>query len=179
MTKASSVIEEINKVPEIKERIMCIKTIPKKEARFLDFDFNVEDSLLKGFKSVGINRFYVHQVKAIDLIQKRKNVVISTSTSSGKSEVYYFTILKDVLMKDKGNALIIFPTKALANDQKQKFQKLIKTICPDKIASVDTFQHQDNVSKFGFEFPKVILTNFYKIHWRILAEQQINCGDEP
>ena len=47
----------------------------------------------------------------------RKSIIISTSTSSGKSLIYQIPILQSIERDPTSTALFIFPTKALAQDQ--------------------------------------------------------------
>ncbi|ORX80606.1 P-loop containing nucleoside triphosphate hydrolase protein [Anaeromyces robustus] len=77
---------------------------------------------------MGIEKLYSHQMKAIYQIWQGNNVVVTTYTSSGKSLIYQIPII-GALEKDKNaKALLIFPTKALTQDQyrsmKQKFQEM-------------------------------------------------------
>jgi len=73
----------------------------------------------------GISRIYSHQAKAINDIWKNKHVIISTSTASGKSLIYQLPVL-DALEKDPDiKAMYIFPTKALAQDQKKSLVSLL------------------------------------------------------
>ena len=58
---------------------------------------------------------YVHQVQAIDLIRAGQNVVVATGTASGKSLCYQVPIAESA--HSGGTALLMFPTKALAQDQ--------------------------------------------------------------
>jgi len=46
-------------------------------------------------------------------------VVITTSTSSGKTLIYQLQIARNHLATDDATALCLFPTKALTNDQEQ------------------------------------------------------------
>ena len=77
----------------------------------------------------------VHQEDALrHVIEKKRNMVVSTGTGSGKTECYLYPIF-DSLMKEKEagtlddgvRALLIFPMNALANDQQKKLRKLLKT----------------------------------------------------
>lgn len=76
----------------------------------------------------------IHQEKALrHIIEKDRNMVISTGTGSGKTECYLYPIF-NALMREKEastlspgvRALLIFPMNALANDQQKKLRKLLK-----------------------------------------------------
>jgi DEAD/DEAH box helicase domain-containing protein len=73
----------------------------------------------------GISRVYSHQAKAINDIWNNKHVIVSTSTASGKSLIYQLPVL-DALEKDPDiKAMYIFPTKALAQDQKKSLSNIL------------------------------------------------------
>ena len=95
----------------------------------------------KGFAKIGASVHYedwklrIHQENALrHVIEKKRNMVVSTGTGSGKTECYLYPIF-DALMKEKEagtldagvRALLIFPMNALANDQQKKLRKLLKS----------------------------------------------------
>ena len=76
------------------------------------------------FKCMGINELYQHQAESIKELLEGKNVVVSCGVASGKSLVYQSVILNQIIQKPQSRALLLFPTKALAQDQTQKMQNL-------------------------------------------------------
>ncbi|KAJ2871808.1 ATP-dependent 3'-5' DNA helicase [Coemansia aciculifera] len=76
----------------------------------------------------GIEQLYSHQAQAIDYIMQGHDIVVSTATASGKSVIYQLPIL-DLLLRDpQARILIIYPTKALAQDQLASLNELILQI---------------------------------------------------
>ena len=75
----------------------------------------------------------IHQEKALrHIIDKQRNMVVSTGTGSGKTECYLYPIFNSLMReKEEGTldagvrALLIFPMNALANDQQKKLRKLL------------------------------------------------------
>ncbi|CAO2038238.1 unnamed protein product [Urochloa humidicola] len=69
--------------------------------------------------AIGVTSLYSHQAEAIEhVLTGGKHVVVSTSTSSGKSLCYNVPVLESI--SPPGStlcALYLFPTKALAQDQ--------------------------------------------------------------
>lgn len=80
-------------------------------------------SLLSGSSSSsasqsGVLKLYSHQAEAIDaILLERRDVIVSTSTGSGKSLIYMIAIFEALLKEEDATAILIFPTKALAQDQ--------------------------------------------------------------
>ncbi|KAJ2059441.1 ATP-dependent 3'-5' DNA helicase [Coemansia sp. S146] len=73
----------------------------------------------------GIEQLYSHQAQAIDCIMQGHDIVVSTATASGKSVIYQLPIL-DLLLRDpQARILIVYPTKALAQDQLASLSELI------------------------------------------------------
>ena len=68
-------------------------------------------------KRLGINFLWSHQADALNLVRDGHSVVVATGTASGKSLVYQAAIAEAVGRVDAASALLIFPTKALAQDQ--------------------------------------------------------------
>ncbi len=65
---------------------------------------------------------YRHQVAALSALESGDNVVIATPTASGKSLCYQLPTLR--ALEGGGNALYLFPTKALAHDQLGKLRQM-------------------------------------------------------
>ncbi|MEZ5126312.1 MAG: DEAD/DEAH box helicase [Thermoleophilia bacterium] len=76
----------------------------------------LRDALLR----VGVTFLHAHQAAAYDALHRGEHVVISTGTASGKSLCYQLAILERQITDDRSRALLIFPTKALAQDQARR-----------------------------------------------------------
>ena len=62
---------------------------------------------------------YSHQADALELLANDENVVVTTSTSSGKTLIYQLQIARNHLGNPDATALCLFPTKALTTDQEK------------------------------------------------------------
>ena len=60
---------------------------------------------------------WTHQAAAIDGARAGRSVVVATGTASGKSLCYQLPIAEAVVGEPTGTALLLYPTKALAQDQ--------------------------------------------------------------
>ncbi|MGB1016606.1 MAG: DEAD/DEAH box helicase, partial [Nannocystaceae bacterium] len=72
----------------------------------------------------GIERPYLHQAQALQAIAEGKDVVLATSTASGKSLCYQVPIVSAVCGDPRARALMLFPTKALGRDQVRGLREL-------------------------------------------------------
>lgn len=80
---------------------------------------------------------YLHQQRAIEKVQRGRNVVVATGTGSGKTETYLLPILAHLLKEVRSGksapglrALLVYPMNALANDQLRRIRELVAA-CPE------------------------------------------------
>jgi len=106
----------------IRENISSIHTIPASPALQQNFPDNLPEVLRSYCVSINIPSLFSHQAQALQAIHDHKNVILSTSTSSGKSLVYQLSLFQELLHDPNATALLLYPTKALANDQLKPFQ---------------------------------------------------------
>lgn len=110
-------IKSVQSTPEILQDIPYWNREPEKQPVYQSFSDWLSPELTQALLHFEIDKLYSHQRQAIDLVHDHKNIVISTGTASGKSICYQLPILNDIFMGQNSRALLIFPTKALANDQ--------------------------------------------------------------
>jgi DEAD/DEAH box helicase domain-containing protein len=65
----------------------------------------------------GIGSLYAHQAQALEHWSIGRDVVLATGTASGKSLVYGLAIALRALAEPRARALLVFPLKALEQDQ--------------------------------------------------------------
>jgi DEAD/DEAH box helicase domain-containing protein len=80
--------------------------------------------LVEAIKAGGAERLYAHQAQAINAARAGQDVIIATSTASGKTLCYNVPVLEAVLLNPRSRALYLFPTKALAQDQLRALTQL-------------------------------------------------------
>lgn len=122
---------------------------------------------------------YVHQAQAVDAVMDGSHVIVTTSTSSGKSLVYQLPVL-DAILRDHDQkrtraltALLIFPTKALAQDQLRHLRELIGHIPTKRNIVVDTYDGDTTQAtrRHVRRFADIVFTNPDAIHAAILPGQ--------
>ncbi|KAF7796887.1 hypothetical protein EIP86_008072 [Pleurotus ostreatoroseus] len=121
-----------------------------------------------------ISSFFSHQVAAIDALDQGKHVIVSTSTASGKSVIYQVPFLKSIEQDRSATAIFIYPTKALAQDQKKALEQLL-CACPGlETIRVDTYDGDtpDEQRRAIRDTASVIFTNFDMLHFSILPQEE-------
>ncbi|CCD24062.1 ATP-dependent 3'-5' DNA helicase NDAI_0C04020 [Naumovozyma dairenensis CBS 421] len=162
-----NMIKKLMKLDWYTDQIKEHYTIPERSAAYGELDFELSPNI---YSILEHERFYSHQAHAINAIHAGQNVIITTSTSSGKSLIYQLSAI-DILLKDpEATCMYIFPTKALAQDQKRAFEDLISKIPELREMRVDTYdgdteQHERSVIRKN---ARVIFTNPDMIHASIL-----------
>ncbi|KAL6881536.1 P-loop containing nucleoside triphosphate hydrolase protein [Trichoderma novae-zelandiae] len=121
-----------------------------------------------------ITQFYTHQAEALNRLHEGQNIVISTSTSSGKSLIYQLPVLHALERDLNSRALYIFPTKALAQDQKRSLRDILSYMPSLEHVVVETFDGDTpmNLRDAVREEAKIIFTNPDMLHLTILPQEQ-------
>ena len=71
----------------------------------------------------GIEALYTHQARALAQLEGGRDVVLATSTASGKTLVYALSTLRRALEDPSARALYLFPLKALSQDQRRGLEQ--------------------------------------------------------
>lgn len=78
---------------------------------------------------------YIHQVQAwTELLKNKKSIIVSTGTSSGKTECFTVPILQDLLREKKADpnvgvqAIFLYPLNALIASQRQRVDAWLKQL---------------------------------------------------
>ncbi|KAL4785140.1 hypothetical protein BJX76DRAFT_347201 [Aspergillus varians] len=139
-----------------------------------DLKFALSQDLVNAlYNTKGITRFYSHQAEAINHLHDGRNVIVSTSTSSGKSLIYQVPMLHELEQDSNSRGMYIFPTKALAQDQKRSMQELLQYLDKLQAAMVETFDGDTPMANRNLirEEARIIFTNPDMLHITILPQE--------
>ena len=144
------------------------------ECVFGELDFLLSQDMVNAlYNAKGITQFYAHQAEAINSLNAGRHVVVSTSTSSGKSLIYQLPVLHALENDHSTRAMYIFPTKALAQDQKRSLKDMLAYLTGLEEALVETFDgdtpmHERNQIR---DEARIIFTNPDMLHITILPQE--------
>lgn len=143
------------------------KTTPPRQAQTLPIPDLIPAPLREALSSLGINSLYYHQHSAWTHVHENKNIILSTSTASGKTLAYNLPVLAKIIEEPESRALYLFPTKALAQDQLSNLQALQSSIenCKSAIYDGDTPQPQRSTIRKN---ANIVLSNPDMLHTGIL-----------
>ena len=112
-------LDAVQKMPWYMEQIAYSEDVPARDAQYGTLSRSLDRRLERGLRDSGIDGLYTHQTEAINALRDGKNVIVSTGTASGKSLCYNLPVLEALLQDRTASAMYIFPTKALAQDQRK------------------------------------------------------------
>ncbi|MCB5251501.1 MAG: DEAD/DEAH box helicase, partial [Candidatus Cloacimonetes bacterium] len=128
MQAIEDLVERLQKDKRHRDTIVSTHIVPAREAEYADFPALLSPLLIEILQAQGICRLYSHQAEAISHVLQRQSVVISSGVASGKSLCYQLPILNGLILEPKSRALMLYPTKALAQDQSQKMIQLCSAL---------------------------------------------------
>lgn len=120
---------------DIKDLIIYRRTIPARKAIYSSFPESLNPKIVEFLRERGIDQLYCHQAQMYELAREGKNVVITTSTASGKTLSFLLPVIQEILEHPTARAIFIYPTKALAADQYRALQPWLSFFGPEKISA--------------------------------------------
>lgn len=111
------------------------KTVPGRSAVYADAPQNMAEELRAYLAEQGISRLYCHQAQMFEEAVEGKNIVITTSTASGKTLGFLLPVLQEILKNPLARAVFLYPTKALASDQYRAIQPIIRYFGENRISA--------------------------------------------
>lgn len=110
--------------PSLARGVLHHEVLPAQSAVHGTFPAWLDARIVAGLAGRGIARPYLHQAAAIEAIHNGEDVVVVTPTASGKSLSYSLPILQALADDPAARALLLFPTKALGQDQVTELSEL-------------------------------------------------------
>ncbi|MCJ1232312.1 hypothetical protein MMC14_000261 [Varicellaria rhodocarpa] len=141
---------------------------------FGDLNFQLSQNLVNAlYNTKGITQFYSHQAEAINNLYDGYNVIVATSTSSGKSLIYQVPMLHELELDSNSRGMYIFPTKALAQDQRRSMKELMRYMPGLEDTVCETFDGDTAVSDRHLirDDGRIIFTNPDMLHITILPQE--------
>ncbi|KAK4554550.1 ATP-dependent 3'-5' DNA helicase [Recurvomyces mirabilis] len=121
-----------------------------------------------------IESLYSHQAEAINALHEGQNVIVATSTSSGKSLIYQIPVLNALESDKQTRAMYIFPTKALAQDQRRSLREMLGYLPGLEDVVCDTFDGDTPMAERNQlrDEARIIFTNPDMLHLTILPQEE-------
>ena len=152
-----------------------LESFPPKPAQFGTLEPPLPDIVKQGLAGLGIRQLFSHQTKAIEKIREGKNVALVTPTASGKTLAYFLPLIEKLLQEPDKSALVLFPLKALEQDQKLKaahWQKALKGSLDLSVEIYDGDTPAPLRARMKKKPPHVLFSNPDMLHAGFLAFHQ-------
>ena len=114
--------------PTIQENIIEWHTENPRSAHINNFPETIHPKIIAALCRRGYDGLYTHQLDSWQAALAGQNMVIVTGTASGKTLCFNLPVLNSLIHEPDGCALYIYPTKALAQDQKEILTNLVRDI---------------------------------------------------
>src|SRR4051812_7560671 len=121
---ASTGLEGMLSEPSLARGVVHHAVLRARKANYGDSPAWLDRRIVDGLAARGIDRPYLHQAEAIEAVHGGEDIVVVTPTASGKSLCYTLPILQSITEDPAARALLLFPTKALGQDQVTEFGEL-------------------------------------------------------
>ncbi|MGM0839822.1 MAG: DEAD/DEAH box helicase [Bacillota bacterium] len=161
-------IEHFKKDNDFNKQIVHWHTIDEKPAQLVDMPLEINEKIKNALQKRGIEKLYTHQHSAYKLAMAGKSFTAVTPTASGKTLCYNLPVLQTIMDNPDARALYIFPTKALAQDQKSELNEIIS----EAEASINSYTYDGdtsaNIRQKVRKAGHIVITNPDMLHSAIL-----------
>ncbi len=158
----SSFLETLSADERFSPYMVHTKKIPARNPSYRsgdDFPLIIRDYL----KKKGIT-LYSHQYEVFHATRQGSSVILCTATASGKTLAFTLPYAACVIENPGATALAIYPTKALAQDQKKTFEAIGTDIGIDLAAAIYDGDTPRSSRPAIRKNARLIVTNPYEIH---------------
>jgi len=166
---AKKFLDRLTSSKHYRGQIIHIEELPPRQAVFDELKKPLPQAIESALAKMGITKLYSHQVSSIEALRAGKDIVVVTSTASGKTLCYNIPVLETILKSPEARALYVFPTKALAQDQLRGLSNL-KNLNPDLPIKAGTYDGDTpaNMRRKLRDEGNIILTNPDMLHQGML-----------
>lgn len=170
------------------DRLTHVRHLPAREGIPVDWPDWADTDLVAGYRALGVDRPWRHQVLAADAAWSGRHIVLSTSTGSGKSLAFWLPSLSAVrahaaarvldpgrieTVTRRGSVLYLCPTKALAADQLHALDRVLTAarVRDIRVSTCDGDSAQEE-RRWVTEHADVVLTNPDFLHFALLPQHR-------
>jgi DEAD/DEAH box helicase domain-containing protein len=99
---------------DINDLIIYNKKTPKREAKYEDFPSTLSGELCGYLSQKGITKLYCHQAEMFEKAIEQNNIVITTSTASGKTLSFLLPVIQEILSNPLARAIFYISYKSIS-----------------------------------------------------------------
>ncbi|MEI6571807.1 MAG: DEAD/DEAH box helicase, partial [Actinomycetes bacterium] len=162
---AGGTLDALSRDPEFEGRLVFDAEIPERAALYGSLETPLSPALTERVAERKLDTLWSHQASAIDSLRSKEHTVVATGTASGKSLCYQLPILDSIINTSTSTSLLLFPTKALAQDQLRSMRSWLLPGVKAVTYDGDTPQEDRTWARRN---ANVVLTNPEMLHMGIL-----------
>ncbi len=166
---AGDALDALAADPELAGRCVHREVLEERPPRYASLHAPLHRDVAARVRARGIDAFYAHQATGIDALRDGRSIVVATGTASGKSLCYQVPIVSSVVEGRRDTALLIYPTKALAQDQ---LRSLRSWLVPGLRAVTYDGDTASDDRAWARKNANVLLTNPEMLHMGILPSHK-------
>ncbi|MFC1873569.1 DEAD/DEAH box helicase [Chloroflexota bacterium] len=165
----SAFLDYLAAQPAYDGQMVHVEAIPRREAYYDELEKPLSADLQDCLVQHGLWPLYCHQADAVNNARRCENVIVATSSASGKSLCYNMVVMEALLADRSSRALYLFPTKALAQDQLRSLEELFypDLLKASEFATFDGDTPQTERAEIR-QRARIILTNPDMLHLGML-----------
>ncbi|HVP94885.1 MAG TPA: DEAD/DEAH box helicase [Methanoregulaceae archaeon] len=159
----NDIVSVLQTSPDFSGKIAHVRVIPEQNAVFRTcskpFPPPIEDYLRQRDL-----KLYSHQCEAVELIRDKKDIIVTTSTASGKTLAFNLPVFELLHNNPQASALYLYPTKALSHDQLKTLQEMERMTGIDVYPSVydgDTPRERRVIIRTR---SRIVISNPHELH---------------
>ncbi|MDQ0255767.1 DEAD/DEAH box helicase domain-containing protein [Evansella vedderi] len=142
--------------------------IEEQPASIVPYPKNMDNRIKTALGKREIHGLYTHQSSAFEAVLNNENIVAVTPTASGKTFCYNLPVIQRHINRPNSRALYIFPTKALAQDQKSEINEFID----DMDVNINSYTYDGdtpaNIRQVVRKAGHIVITNPDMLHSSVL-----------
>ncbi len=127
---------------------------------------HLSPKLADALRKRDMDRFYQHQAEAVLKALGGDSIVLQAPTASGKSLAFQVPMIETLLRETDSHALMLYPTKALALDQREQLKSLSDLVVGCEIESwwYDGDTDREHRKLLRENPPRILITNPDMLH---------------
>jgi DEAD/DEAH box helicase domain-containing protein len=120
---SAAFLAEVQRERGYRGQLVHRRALPARPARHAPLQPPLPALLAERLAHLGVARLYTHQAAAVDAVRRGEHIAVVTPTASGKTLCYNLPVLEHLVDHPQARALYLFPTKALAQDQRDALEE--------------------------------------------------------
>ncbi|GIG29835.1 DEAD/DEAH box helicase [Cellulomonas marina] len=171
------------------DRVTHLRRTEPREGRSADWPAWSDPAVVAGYRALGVDRPWTHQVEAAEHARAGRHTVLATSTGSGKSLAFWLPALTAAraavtpppaatsgrieTVGRRATTLYLCPTKALAADQLSALDRLLGAgaVTDVRVATCDGDTPREE-RRWVADHADVVLTNPDFLHFALLPQHR-------